>query len=225
LSFATSFVPSPTGYQLLYGLPSHSQKQPVVLSYTISNQNIFLKDRDTEQATQQLRYPGLQVGIAKACTHALSLMSVDGILMVETDINYQPSQEPGVLVCIQQVENPGCMVFSAADHFALNCSPKITDILFIQNHIPFSFKYADRTKVKRVDIFIEQQEAERLLNPALLNKIDIHDMITMKADSSNKTIEELLDSIGKKITGQHLCKYLHELIICMNEIGKWKSRF
>jgi hypothetical protein len=79
--------------------------------------------------------------------------------------------------------------------------------------------------VKRVDIFIEQQEAERLLNPALLNKIDIHDMITMKADSSNKTIEELLDSIGKKITGQHLCKYLHELIICMNEIGKWKSRF
>ncbi len=117
------------------------------------------------------------------------------------------------------------MVFNAADNYALNCSPKIIDVLFIQSHIPFSYKYADMSQVKRLDMFIQQKDAERLLSNSLLNKLDEHDMITLKAESRNKAVEELLTAIGKKLYSEHLCKYLHELIICLNELGKWRSRF
>jgi len=146
-------------------------------------------------------------------------------MMVETDINYHPTEEIGIVACIQLIENPGCMVFSAEKNFALNCSPRIIDVLFIQSHIPFTFTYADRSVVKRIDMFIGKNEAEKLLNPSLLNKIDEHDMIAIKVDSRYKMVEELLDTINKKLQGEHLCKYLHELLICLNEIGKWRSRF
>jgi hypothetical protein len=146
-------------------------------------------------------------------------------MLVETDINYHPSEEIGVVACIQQIENPGCMVFSADQNYALNCSPQIVDILFIQSHIPFSHKYADRSQIKRVDLFFQQKEAERLLNSSILNKLDEHDLIAIKSETRNKKIEELLSTIGKKIQGENVCKHIHELIVCLNELGKWRSRF
>jgi hypothetical protein len=74
-------------------------------------------------------------------------------------------------------------------------------------------------------MFIHQREAEKLLSPSLLNKIDEHDMIAIRADSRNQMVEELLTTINKKLQGDHLCQYLHELIVCLNENGKWKPRF
>jgi hypothetical protein len=198
-----------------------------VLSYTVANENICLKERhDSDPAQNVLYYPGpLQVRIKKTCSQELSILNVDGRMIVETDINYHPSSEIGIVACIQQIDNPGCMVFSADQNFALNCSPRIVDVLFIQSHIPFTFKYADRSVVRRVDIFIHQKEAEKLLSPFLLNKIDEHDMIAIRTDSRNKIVEELLETINKKLQGDHLCRYLHELIVCLNENGKWKPRF
>ena len=152
-------------------------------------------------------------------------MNVEGRMLVETDINFRATEEIGVLVCIQQVQNPGCMVFNADENFALNCSPEITDVIFIQSHIPFSHKYADRSYVKRIDLFLPQKEAERLLNNELLNKLDEHDMISLKSETKNKRLGELLDNIGRKLNTEQLCKHLHEMIVCLNEIGKWKSRF
>ena len=146
-------------------------------------------------------------------------------MIVETDINYHPNDAIGIVACIQQIDNPGCMVFSAEQNYALNCSPKITDVLFIQSHIPFTYKYADRTVVRRVDMFMHQKEAERLLSPSLLNTIDENDMVSIKTDSRNNMMHELLETINKKIQGEHLCKYLHELLVCLNETGKWRSRF
>jgi hypothetical protein len=204
------------------------KKQSLVLSYTIANEEIRLQEKRNGYSSQggYFQYPGpLQVGIKKTCTHDLSVMNVEGRMLVETDISYQPSEQIGVVACIQQVENPGCMVFSAEQNFALNCSPKIIDILFVQSYIPFTHKYADRSDIKRVDLFIQQKEAERLFNPILLNKLDEHDMIAIKAETKNKRVEELLSAIGKKIQGENLCKYLHELIVCLNELGKWRSRF
>lgn len=144
---------------------------------------------------------------------------------METDINFNASEEIGVVACIQQIENPGCMVFSADENFALNCSPEIIDIIFIQSHIHFTHKYADRSYVKRVDLFLPQKEAERLLSSELLNKLDQHDMISIKPETKNKKLSDLLGAIGKKINSEQLCKHLHELIVCLNELGKWKSRF
>jgi hypothetical protein len=172
------------------------------------------------------QYPGpLQVGIKKTCTHDVSVLNVEGRMLVETDINFSATEEIGVVACIQQIENPGCMVFNAEQNFALNCSPQIIDIIFIQSHIPFSHKYADRSYVKRVDLFLPQKEAERLLNSELLNELDQHDMISIKSETKNKKLAELLETIGKKLNSEHLCKHLHELIVCLNELGKWKSRF
>lgn len=204
-----------------------STKHIVVLSYTIANEKIYVKERyNSDSNYSSLQYPGpLQVRIRQTCSHELNVLNVDGRMMVETDINYHPTEEIGIVACIQLIDNPGCMVFSAEQNFALNCSPKIIDVLFIQSHIPFTFKYADRSVVKRIDMFIGKNEAEKLLNPSLLNKIDEHDMIAIKVDSRHKMVEELLDTINKKLQGEHLCKYLHELLICLNEIGKWKSRF
>jgi len=208
------------------------KKSIVVLSYTIANEEIRLNEKNSHSNIYDLnnynllQYPGpLHVRTKRACSREVSVLNVDGRMLVETDINYHPSQEIGVVATIQIIENPGCMVFNADQNFSLNCSPRIIDVLFIQSHIPFTFKYADRSIVKRVDIFIPQKEAEKLLNLSLLNHIDEHDMISIKADSRNKMVEELLDTINKKLQGEHLCKYLHELIICLNEIGKWKSRF
>jgi hypothetical protein len=199
----------------------------MILSYTIANERISFKERNNGYGdAETLQYPGpLQIRIKKSCSHDLSILNIDGRMMVETDINYHPAEGIGILACIQQVDNPGCMVFSADQNFALNCSPKITDILFIQSHIPFTYKYADRSVVKRVDMFMYQKEAERLLSPSLLNTIDEHDMVSIKADSKDKAVEELLQTINKKIQGEHLCKYLHELLVCLNETGKWRSRF
>lgn len=204
-----------------------STKHIVVLSYTIANEKIYVKERyNSDSNYSSLQYPGpLQVRIRQTCSHELNVLNVDGRMMVETDINYHPTEEIGIVACIQLIDNPGCMVFSAEQNFALNCSPKIIDVLFIQSHIPFTFKYADRSVVKRIDMFIGKNEAEKLLNPSLLNKIDEHDMIAIKVDSRYQMVEELLDTINKKLQGEHLCKYLHELLICLNEIGKWKSRF
>jgi hypothetical protein len=185
-----------------------------------------MERQNGDVADNFLHYPGpLQVRIKKTCSHELSILNIDGRMMVETDINYQPSNEIGVVACIQQIDNPGCMVFSADQNFALNCSPRIIDVLFIQSHIPFTFKYADRSVVRRVDMFIHQREAEKLLSPSLLNKIDEHDMIAIRADSRNQMVEELLTTINQKLQGDHLCQYLHELIVCLNENGKWKPRF
>ena len=199
----------------------------MVLSFTISNEQIKLQDRNNGHSSEtSFQYPGpLQVGIKKTCTHDVSLMNVEGRMLVETDINFRATEEIGVLVCIQQVQNPGCMVFNADENFALNCSPEITDVIFIQSHIPFSHKYADRSYVKRIDLFLPQKEAERLLNNELLNKLDEHDMISLKSETKNKRLGELLDNIGRKLNTEQLCKHLHEMIVCLNEIGKWKSRF
>lgn len=199
----------------------------LVLTYTVTNEEIRLEEkRNGHGHMSQYQYPGpLQVGVKKACTHDLSVMSIEGKILAETDISYRPTEEIGVVACIQQVENAGCMVFNSDQNFALNCSPKIIDVLFIQSHLPFTFKYADRSEIKRVDIFLTQKEAEKLLNGSLLNQLDEHDMLTVKAENKNKVVEELLGVIGKKIQSEHLCKYLHELIIYINEIGKWKSRF
>jgi len=199
----------------------------LILSYTIDKDEIKLQDRKNGNSNHSnFQYPGpLQVGIKKTCTHDVSVMNVEGRMLVETDINFNATEEIGVVACIQQIENPGCMVFSAEENFALNCSPEIIDIIFIQSHIPFTHKYADRSYVKRVDMFIPQKEAERLLNSELLNKLDEHDMIAIKSESKNKKLGELLGTIGKKINSEQLCKHLHELIVCLNELGKWKSRF
>jgi hypothetical protein len=199
----------------------------LVLSYTVNNEEIQLQEkRNGYGHLSQYQYPGpLQVGVKKACSHELSILNIEGKILAETDINYKPSQEIGVLACIQQVDNGGCMVFNSNQHFSLNCSPKIVDVLFIQSHLPFTFKYADRSEIRRVDMFMQQKEAERLLNGSLLNQLDEHDMIEIKAENKKKVVEELLGIIGKKIQSEHLCKYLHELIVCINEIGKWKSRF
>jgi hypothetical protein len=199
----------------------------LVLSYTITNEEIRIQEKKNGHAGQDyFQYPGpLQVGVKKTRTHDLSILNVDGKMLVETDINYHPSEEIGVVACIQQIENPGCMVFSADQNYALNCSPQIVDILFIQSHIPFSHKYADRSQIKRVDLFFQQKEAERLLNSSILNKLDEHDLIAIKSETRNKKIEELLSTIGKKIQGENVCKHIHELIVCLNELGKWRSRF
>jgi len=199
----------------------------LVLSYTIDNDEIKLQDRKNGHSNHSnFQYPGpLQVGIKKTCTHNVSVLNVEGRMLVETDINFNATEEIGVVACIQQVENPGCMVFSAEENFALNCSPDIIDIIFIQSHIPFTHKYADRSYLKRVDMFIPQKEAERLLNSELLNKLDEHDMIAIKSETKNKKLGELLATIGKKINSEQLCKHMHELIVCLNELGKWKSRF
>ncbi len=199
----------------------------MVLSYTIDKQEIRIQDRKNGHSNHStFQYPGpLQVGIKKTCTHDVSLLNVEGRMLVETDINFNASEEIGVVACIQQIENPGCMVFNAEENFALNCSPEIIDIIFIQSYIPFTHKYADRSYVKRVDMFLPQKEAERLLSSELLNKLDEHDMIAIKSETKNKKIGELLATIGKKINSEHLCKHLHELIVCLNELGKWKPRF
>ena len=198
-----------------------------MLSYTIANEEIKLQERKNGQSgLSHFQYPGpLQVGLKKTCTHDLSMLNVDGRMIVETDINYHPTEEIGIVASVQHIENPGCMVFSSEKNFALNCSPQILDILFIQSHIPFAHKYADRSQVKRVDLFIPQKEAERLLNSSLLNKLDEHDMISIKPEARNKKVEELLATISKKIQSEHLCKHLHELIVSLNELEKWRSRF
>jgi hypothetical protein len=130
-----------------------------VLSYTIANEEIKLKDQKNGNSNlSHFQYPGpLQVGIKKTCTHDLSILSVDGKILAETDISYNATDQLGVVACVQHIENPGCMVFSAEQNFALNCSPLIVDILFIQSHIPFMHKYADRSYVRRVDLFIPKK--------------------------------------------------------------------
>ena len=199
----------------------------MVLTYTIANKEIQLQEKKNGFTGQGLfQYPGpLQVGVKKTCTHDLSVLNVDGKILAETDINYQASEQIGVIASIQQIENPGCMVFSADQNYSLNCSPQIIEILFIQSHIPFSHKYADRSHIRRVDMFIQQKEAERLLNPSILNKLDEHDMISIKSETKNKKVEELLINIGKRINSDSICKHMHELIVCLNDFGKWRSRF
>jgi hypothetical protein len=199
----------------------------LVLNYTITENEIRLDERRHENVpTRFIQYPGpLNIGVKSACTHDLSVLNVDGKMVAETDVNYTPSEEIGVVACIQMIDNPGCMVFTSDQNFKLNCSPRIVDVLFIQSHIPFSYKYADRSEVKRIDIFMQHEEAERLLSPALLNKLDEHDMIAIKPITKNKMVEELLTTIGKKLHSEHLCEYLHEIIVCLNEVGTWRSRF
>jgi hypothetical protein len=199
----------------------------LVLSYTIANKEIQLQEKKSGSSGQgHFQYPGpLQVGIKKSCTHDLSVLNVDGKILAETDINYHASEQIGVVASIQQIENPGCMVFSSNQNYSLNCSPQIVEILFIQSHIPFTHKYADRTQIRRVDIFIQQKEAERLLSNAILNKLDEHDMIAIKPETRHKKVEELLINIGKKINSESFCKHLHELIVCLNDLEKWRSRF
>ena len=227
MSSATPFLSFQTGYRLIMSLHLHLQKRNLVLSYTIANKEIQLQEKKNGSIGQgHFQYPGpLQVGIKKSCTHEISVLNVDGKILTETDINYQASEQIGVVASIQQIENPGCMVFSAGQNYSLNCSPQIIEVLFVQSHIPFSHKYADRSQIRRVDMFIQQKDAERLLSTPILNKLDEHDMIAIKSETKNKKIEELLLNIGKRISSDSICKHMHELIVCLNDFGKWRSRF
>src|SRR5215471_12656654 len=94
LSSVTFLVSSATGYPPCSDLHLHPQKRIVVLSYTIANERISFKERNSVYGNSEtLQYPGpLQIRIKQSCLHDLSILNVDGRMMVETDINYHPNE-------------------------------------------------------------------------------------------------------------------------------------
>lgn len=158
--------------------------------------------------------------IVTNCAHPFSVMQISGKINDLSDVSFLASSKPGVIACVQLIKNGYLMEFNTSDCLEMDYCRNIIDIRFITAEVPFRFRYLKGGSLKRIDIFLTQQNLGELFNQSFQSLLQrnghfVIDRVQMKR--MGKKIEKILDDSDCAYEREKLCLQTAKLIEIIKE--------
>jgi hypothetical protein len=199
------------------------------LSYTICSNYFFHQSLSKEQRLNGMRWdkPDSKGRIMSGSLTPESSYSItEFITKKDFSVTYQSGASKGYLLIINQLSNASFLQIKTQERFETDYSPREIEMIILPASKNLTVTYAPETLGKRLEIFIEESQAEALFTSSFLAVLKDEDALYFSnkmCDSCYEKLEEISRVLFKEafaIADKFIAKRIVDMLSQFSGLAK-----